>query len=275
MDVSENELEIWYGSQDRFAITLRAPDGRTFGPIEPGEFLENEQLEDGSFVSIYSELYHPANGANYIAVYLSPYFGGDRVAGVARGTWQVRLAGLDVRDGRFHAWIERDDLMRIRDFEFRFPSFLGARSNVDDTSVSSLACGQDTVAVANLDEVLERINVTSSQGPTRDGRPKPDVAAPGTAIVAANGFSGPEDPWISMTGTSMASPYVAGVVGLMLSVEPSLTAAQVEGIIARTARPLPAHDYAWVNDAGFGRIDPRACIEEASRVNARTRWSGR
>lgn len=272
MDVSENEFELWYGPQDRFAVTLRTPDGVTIGPLFPGEYLENEQLADGSFVSIYSELYHPANGANYIAIYLSPYYGGDRTAGVARGTWQVRLTGLDVRDGRFHAWIERDDLMRVRGFEFRFPSFFGERSNVDDTAVSSLACGQDSISVANLDEVLERINVTSSQGPTRDGRQKPDVAAPGTGIVAASGFTGPEAPWLALTGTSMASPYVAGVVALMLAVESSLTAAQIEGIIQRTARPLPAHDYAWVNDAGFGRIDPRAAIEEAGRVNARQPW---
>jgi hypothetical protein len=72
-----------------------------------------------------------------------------------------------------------------------------------------------------------------------------------------------------MSGTSMASPYVAGVVGLMLAVEPQLTAAQIVGIIRRTARPLPGADFAWRNDAGFGRIDPEACLEEAARVNQR------
>lgn len=273
VDVSENELEVWYSPQDRLAVTLRSPDGDVIGPLKPGEYVENHQLDDGTFVSIYSEVYHPANGANYISIYLSPYFGGSKKAGIARGTWQVRLTGLDVRDGRFHAWIERDDLIRMDGTAFRFPSFFGERSNVDDTSVSSLACGQDTIAVANLDEPLERINVTSSQGPTRDGRPKPDVAAPGTGIVAANGFAGPDNPWISMSGTSMASPFVAGVVGLMLNAEPSLTAAQIEGIIQRTARPLPAGGYAWVNDAGFGRIDPKACVAEAFHANDRRRWS--
>lgn len=272
VDVSENEFELWYSPQDRFEVTLRHPDGSTIGPLKPGEFVENQQLGDGTFVSIYSELYHPANGANYIAIYLSPYFGATKVAGVARGTWQVRLTGLDVRDGRFHAWIERDDLMRVGDNAFRFPSFFGERSNVDDTSISSLACGQDVIAVANLDEPLERISMTSSQGPTRDGRPKPDVAAPGTGIVAANGFAGQDHRWLSMSGTSMASPYVAGLVGLMLNAEPTLTAAQVRGIIQRTARPLPAASYEWVNDAGFGRIDPMACVAEAFHVNDRTPW---
>ena len=51
------------------------------------------------------------------------------------------------------------------------------------------------------------------------------------------------DPWIEMTGTSMASPYVAGVIGLMLAAEPTLTAAQILGIIKATARPLPGATY--------------------------------
>jgi subtilisin family serine protease len=218
-------------------------------------------------------LYHPANGANYIAAYLSPYFSDESVIGVTSGTWTVRLHGVEVREGSYHAWIERDDprrLGRVGDREaWRFPSFFSAASNVDNSSVSSLACGQRVVSVGNLDAARERIHITSSQGPTRDNRCKPDVAAPGTDIGAANGFGGDEDPWIEMTGTSMASPYVAGVIGLMLMIEPKLTAAQINGIIQRTAGPLPGTDFAWGNAAGYGRINVKACLAEAASVNER------
>ena len=73
-----------------------------------------------------------------------------------------------------------------------------------------------------------------------------------------------------MTGTSMASPFVAGVIGLMLAAQPELTAAQINGIIKATARPLPGGTYAWVNDCGFGVIDPQACVREALLVESRT-----
>jgi subtilisin family serine protease len=96
------------------------------------------------------------------------------------------------------------------------------------------------------------------------------VAAPGTDIIAANGFAGANDLWVKMTGTSMASPFVAGVVGLMLACEPRLTAAQIEGILQRTARPLPGNAFAWNIDAGFGMIHPAACLAEAETVNTRT-----
>lgn len=273
-DISENELEIWYSPQDRFDVMLKPPDSNQWiGPIEPRQFIENRQLKDGSFVSIYNELYHPANGANYISIYLSPLLSKKGIVGVPAGQWTVRLRGREVRHGHYHGWIERDDprpqgRLGTREM-WRFPSFFSQSSNVDNSSVSSLACGRRVLSVANLDEALERINITSSQGPTRDERNKPDTAAPGTNIVAAKGFAGPDDLWVSMSGTSMASPYIAGVAALMLGIEPKLTAAQIEGIIIRTARPLPGASFKWLNDSGFGRIDPEACLAETELINQR------
>lgn len=267
-DLSENELEIWYSAQDRFAVSILPPgETKWIGPIGNREFIENLQLKDGAFISAYNELYHPANGCNYLSVYLSPNFGRDQVVGITAGTWRVRLHGIEIRDGSYHGWIERDDPVKLgplgaRD-AWRFPSFFSERSNIDTSSVSSLACGHRVISVANLDATASKINITSSEGPTRDGRFKPDIAAAGTAIVAANALSSAADRWIDMTGTSMASPLVAGVAGLMLKVRPTLTAAQICGILQRTARPLPGASYAWAKDAGFGTIDPAACLVEA------------
>lgn len=265
IDASENELELWYEPQDRFAVSLLPPGGEWIGPIAPGEYLESFQLRDRTVISIYNELHHPANGSNYVAIYLTPFMG-EQVIGVAAGTWMVRLHGQVVRDGRFHAWLERDDPAELGDGTHYWPSYFSERTNVDASSVSALACGHRIVSVANLDEPGRRINITSSQGPTRDGRPKPDIAAPGTSILAANGFGGPDEPWIPMTGTSMASPFVAGVVGLMLAAEPRLTAAQIVGILKATAQPLPGGSFEWVNDSGFGVIQPDACVRAAGQL---------
>jgi subtilisin family serine protease len=271
IDVSENELEFWYEPQDRFSISIKPPNHDAWiGPVAPGECIENLQLPDKSLLSIYNELYHPANGCNYISAYLTPFMKNDVVIGVASGVWTVRLHGLDIRDGRFHGWIERDDPMQLEDGKYFWPSYFSERSNVDSFSVSSLACGTRVISVANLDEVRQRINLSSSQGPTRDGRQKPDIAARGTAVLAANGFGQKDEPWIEMTGTSMASPYVAGVVGLMLAARPELTAAQINGILKATAKPLPGGSYAWVNDCGFGVIDPDECVVHAQTAHLRS-----
>lgn len=273
MDVSENEMEIWFSAQDRIAVSVKPPGGGWIGPVEPRQYIQNRMLADGSMMSVYNEVLHPANGLNHISVFLSPFFGPEAIIGVNAGTWTVRLHAREIRDGRFHAWIERDDphkLGRIGDREaWRFPSFFAESSLVDDSTVSSLGCANRVVSVANLDSTRNRISRSSSEGPTRDGRLKPDVAAPGTDIVAANGFGDPAQPWISLSGTSMASPFVAGVAGLMLAVAPELTSAQIEGILRRTARPLPGASFAWAKDAGFGRLDPDACLAEVRHINER------
>lgn len=270
-DISENELEIWYPSQDRFSVAVRPP-GMDWQPrVEPGEYLQNYPLPDGTMLSCYHELYHPANGSNYIGIFLSPGFQVGGVVGVHAGTWTVRLYGDHVRDGRYHGWIERDDPRddprdAARDL-WRFPSFFTEHSNVDESSVSSLACGRNIVSVANLDPRTNRIAPSSSQGPTRDGRQKPEVAAPGTEIPAARGFFPRRELWVNKSGTSMAAPYMTGVAGLMLAIDPTLTAAQIGGVIRRTARPLTGHTYEWQDDAGFGRVDASECVAEAGRVH--------
>jgi subtilisin family serine protease len=263
-DISENQLAIWYGAEDEFAVTLFAPDGTAIGPVVPGERIENKMLADRTMVSIYNRLSDPKNGDNCITLYLSPFMGRP-VIGITAGLWKVRLTGRTIRNGAFNAWIERDDPARGASAQWRLPSFFGGSTYVDHSTLSSLACGPRVTGVTNYDASREALAVTSSQGPTRDGRAKPEIAAPGTDIVAASGFD-PEAQWVAMSGTSMASPYVAGVSALMLSLNPRLTAAQISGIIRRTSQPLPGASYAWSNDAGFGVINAEACMIEAVRI---------
>jgi subtilisin family serine protease len=269
-DISENQLNIWYGAEDEFLVELFAPNGERIGPVAPGEHIENQMLADRTMVSIYNRLSDPKNGDNCISVFLSPFMGRP-VIGITAGSWKVRLTGKVIRSGTFNAWIERDDPGQgDAAGQWRLPSFFGRNSFVDHSTLSSLACGPRVTGVTNYDQARERLAATSSQGPTRDGRLKPEIAAPGTDIVAASGFD-PGAQWVAMSGTSMASPHVAGVSALMLSLNPRLTAAQISGIIRRTSQPLPGASYAWSNDAGFGVIDAQACLAEAVRIGLATR----
>ncbi len=282
-DVSENEMEIWYGPQDRISVEVRPPGGSWIGPVVPGDAILNRVLDDGTVLSVHSETYYPANGANRISIVLSPFFGpvenGVQAIGpITAGEWQVRLTGDVIRDGRYDAWIERDDPRRMPGIggrRWRYPSFFAPGSYTDDRMISSLACAERILSVANVDVGRNLANVTSSRGPTRDGRFKPDVGADGTDILAARAVDRTRR-WVTMTGTSMASPYVCGVAALMLAIAPKLTSAQIQGIMRSTSRPLAGHDFAWRNDTGFGVIDPAACVEEAAVYEqARARQGGR
>jgi subtilisin family serine protease len=268
-DASENEMEIWYEAQDLFSVMVKPPtSSKWIGPVQPGQYLQNQLLKSNTLVSVYNERYQPANGSNRISVFLSPRLR-EPLVGVEAGKWLVRLTGLDIRDGTYHAWIERDDMRPVRrtgDTAWGLPSFFTKTSNVDNSSVNSLACGPRVLAVANYDAASEQIHVTSSQGPTRDKREKPEIAAPGTAISAANGFGRPDQTWVAKTGTSMASPYATGVVARMLASDRRLTAAQVIGMMRRTAQPLPGGTYHWQDAAGFGQIQPGKCLKEVGNA---------
>jgi subtilisin family serine protease len=100
-----------------------------------------------------------------------------------------------------------------------------------------------------------------------------DVAAPGSWVVGPYQVNG-QISYFYLSGTSMASPHVAGIVALMLQKNPSLTAAQVEAILTSTAIPLgagcrniipqpglPSQQICWpANAAGSGLTTANAAL---------------
>jgi serine protease AprX len=105
----------------------------------------------------------------------------------------------------------------------------------------------------------------SSRGPTSDGRIKPDLWAPGVSIRTAFRQGGYRD----FTGTSFATPFVSGVVALMLDANPSLTPARVKTILTSTAqRWFPGGKN---NDTGSGRLQAYQAITRAASITANLR----
>lgn len=96
--------------------------------------------------------------------------------------------------------------------------------------------------------------------PYPPGLVKPDVAAPGSDTLSLNFCSG----YTTMSGTSMATPHVAGAVALMLEANPSLTRDEVQQILEMTSVDLgPAGKD---NTYGAGRVDAYAAAYEASAI---------
>ncbi len=75
------------------------------------------------------------------------------------------------------------------------------------------------------------------------------------------------DTYAYTAGTSFAAPIVSGVVSLMLSVAPNLTAAQVRALLRSSAKPFPAGSSCDTSICGAGIVDARAAVAAAQAAS--------
>ncbi|MGN9810602.1 S8 family serine peptidase [Micromonospora sp. BQ11] len=123
----------------------------------------------------------------------------------------------------------------------------------------------DVLTVGAVDD-RRRVASFSSRGPAPDGAAKPDLVAPGEEIVSAMPGGG----YGSLSGTSMATPQVAGVVALMWSANPALVGDldRTRRILAETATPAVAPTDTCGdarNVVGAGLVDAYAAVQAAQR----------
>jgi subtilisin family serine protease len=110
-------------------------------------------------------------------------------------------------------------------------------------------------------ETPDQIIGFSSRGPTNDQYLKPDVVAPGVNVLSAGYGSGP-NPFVGfgqVSGTSMATPHVAGAAALLKQLHPDWQPWQIKSALMSTAKVDGLTNVdgspAMVLDRGAGRID--------------------
>ncbi|MDB2336023.1 S8 family serine peptidase, partial [Candidatus Poseidonia alphae] len=110
--------------------------------------------------------------------------------------------------------------------------FIAAGNSFSSASIGTPGSAEDVITVGALDKDSS-ISVYSSQGPTEEGRIKPNVAYVGSNVMSVAFNTG--DQYTDMSGTSMATPGAAGVAALMLQANPDLSPFDVRNIMQETA----------------------------------------
>ena len=238
---SGGEIEIWYPKPSRLEVTIVGPDGTTFGPVMPGA---NASFGAMGKIAIFigSRVDDPNNGDNSIGIWVAD--------GLAGTDWTVRLKSSDGKPVDYHAWIERNDGGQA--------SFVASAAT---HCLGSISTGRDSIVVGSYDAHLPAypISYFSSAGPTRDGRNKPEVSAPGQNVMAARSRTGTGV--TRKSGTSMAAPAVTGLIALIFSearrmhLDLSISALRAK-LIGRTLKAPPKVPAAgWDPQYGNGRAN--------------------
>ncbi len=134
-----------------------------------------------------------------------------------------------------------------------FVVFANGNSGPGPGTVISPASLPEAFAVGAADSE-DRVAYFSSRGPSPWGEVRPHVVAPGVGVYSAL----PGGTYGTWSGTSMATPHVAGLVALLRAVSPTLDVTRTAYLITSTALPLST--TVPNNDSGWGRVDAFAAV---------------
>ncbi|MEY4658857.1 MAG: hypothetical protein RJB36_623 [Bacteroidota bacterium] len=247
---------------------------------EPGNAFANGLIVTNNAGStlVESPFYNTATTANYIDTFLVT--GVDTIwfnisadaAHPLNGRPQMRLRVKNTNtalrvllksqadSGTVHYWNVTELSTDVGNWGMPFSfSYGGTISGDNLNGISEPSCSEDVISVAAYgsqylsgsgNPIGGAIASFSSVGPRYDGEMKPDIAAPGVAVISAMSsftdatfssvdnvsFNNKTYHFAKLSGTSMASPMIAGVAALILEANPYLSARQVKEIIMLTAR---------------------------------------
>lgn len=260
-------FELWLPASARVEWSLETPSGEQTAWFshakQPAHTL---RMKDGVLISGYQA--HTQPKASHRFSFMLAQDTGQKLK---RGIWKLFLRGTT---SRFDLWLTGQLFPQsihqvalkgyvTQEMLIGVPGSTAAVLTVGSYNSRTGWSNANGVEVTQS-SIADALSSFSSMGPTRDGRIKPELVAPGLYIAA----TAPIDP-ISQEahrlpgglfqisqGTSQAAPHVAGGIALMLQLQPKLTTPQVRDLLTANSQtdqhthPKDIHAAGW----GFGKL---------------------
>jgi len=159
-----------------------------------------------------------------------------------RYEYNIRVASMSLGGPGAIEWTssEEDSVNRYANEMVRsgIAMFIAAGNNAVSAQIGTPGSAEDVITVGALDKDSS-IAIYSSQGPTEEGRIKPNIAYVGSSVMSAAANTG--DGYVALSGTSMATPGAAGVAALMYQANPDLSPFDIRNILQETSTYRQCH----------------------------------
>ena len=196
-----------------------------------------------------------------------------------RHEFNIRAASMSLGGPAVSEWTtsEQESVNRMANEMMRagVALFIAAGNAAFSAQIGTPGSAEDAITVGALDKNTA-IAIYSSQGPTEEGRIKPNIAFVGSDVMAPDANTG--DGYVALSGTSMATPGAAGVAVLMFQANPDLSPFDIRNIMQETSTYRQCH-YMLANEPcaedaipknrqnnvyGHGHVNAQPSVEEAA-----------
>lgn len=283
--VANLRLDLWHHESDEVSIEIATPT-QTYGPYQSPENSSSLNDPTNEFTLYYQGAEVDFFGSTSPRKELLIDFKGPN------GTYTLNITGVNVSDGRFDAILNPSNIITTTG-NSEFTSFVEpggtiwdlatAKNNICPNSYIFRTSWQNitgnTFNYVGDDNGVGSLWIGSGIGPTQDGRYGIDVSVPGNVNFGAYAvdsyfatftgnlvFQNDEATYGTLAAVSGANPVLAGVISLMLEVNPDLSATEIKTILQETARQDNFTGNTPNNEWGYGKLDVLAAIDRVYNI---------
>lgn len=280
-------FDVWYQPGDRLSVTIKSPSGSVVAAAS-GIHTSTETPTDGHIlISNAPSGPNPLDNTNDCTIEI---FDNVATKPPRAGAWTMTISGTSVtQGGAFDIWLGYTEITGTDGSSPEFTSGYSFRKLVGSPGTSKKAITVGSYVTKNAWNSIKggsyffpgspetgNYSLFSSMGPTRDGRQKPEICAPGEVIVSSYSKDTTPVPdsalivtdgkHVVMEGTSMSAPHITGVLALLLQAKPSMTSDQLRNAITGSAREDGFTGSQVSAQWGFGKVDAEGAMSSVLSV---------